>query len=246
MEQTVYAIEHREQARNWWFRGRRRILDDLLSGLDLPAGARLLDFGCGTGANGPVLRRHGFAVGVDFSPHALYSPDGVPGGGHSHQALVRANVLALPVSDGSLDGAVALDVLEHLDDDRDGARELHRVLKPGAPLVVFVPAFRSLWGGQDVVSHHRRRYRKSEVELLLRDAGFVVERATFFNTLLFAPILAVRRAMRAAKVVLPSENQLTGPVANELLAAVFSLEVPMLRRFDLPFGVSIACVARRL
>jgi len=243
VETATYQIEAQLERRHWWFRGRRRILERLLAGLDppLPVGARALDVGCGTGANGPVLAtRAAFSVGIDASRIPL----GL--GERTHTARLRGDATALPFPDGSFDLVVALDVLEHLDDDANGAREVRRVLRPGGVAVIFVPALQLLWGLQDDVSHHRRRYGKAQLRGLVSAAGLGIQRLTFFNSFLFPPILAARLLMR----VLPprnlySENEVGGPVTNAVLGAIFGAEVPLLERLDLPIGVSLACLARR-
>jgi SAM-dependent methyltransferase len=243
VETATYQIEAQLERRHWWFQGRRRILDRMLARLDppLPPGARALDVGCGTGANGPVLAaRAAFAVGIDASPIPL----GL--GEPTHGARLRGDATALPFPPESFDLVVALDVLEHLDDDAGGARELHRVLRPGGVALIFVPALRLLWGLQDDVSHHRRRYGRAQLRALVAAAGLQIQRLTFFNSFLFPPILAARLMMR----VLPprhlhSENELGGPVANAVLGAIFGAEAPLLDRIDLPIGVSLACLARR-
>jgi SAM-dependent methyltransferase len=240
-----YQVEAEVKRRHWWFRGRRRILARFLSRLDppLPSGARVLEIGCGTGANGPVLAAGDrFAVGIDTSLVAL-DLAGTPERGHS--ARLRADALALPFADTSFDLVAALDVLEHLDDPAAAVRELRRVLRPRGAVVVFVPAFRFLWSLQDEVSHHRRRYGRAELRALLAGAELQIERLTFFNTLLFPTILAARLAMRLRTPDVQSEAEIGGPLVNAILLRVFSAEAPLLDHTDLPIGVSLACVARK-
>ena len=243
MERRTYQIEAQLERHHWWFQGRRKILDRFLVRLQPPLapGARVLDVGCGTGANGPVLAaRGGFTVGIDASRIPL----GL--GASSHGARVRGDATALPFADASFDLVVALDVLEHLDDDAAGARELYRVLRPGAAAVIFVPALQLLWGLQDDVSHHRRRYGKGQLRGLVATAGLRVQRLTFFNSFLFPPILAARLMMRVLPArQLASENQIGGPITNAILEGIFGAEAPLLDRVDLPVGVSLACLARR-
>jgi SAM-dependent methyltransferase len=205
LNREAYEAEAEHEARHWWFQGRRRLLARLLDRLALPPGARVLDVGCGTGANGPVLAAGRFAVGADASPIPL----GL--GRSAYAARLRADGSALPFADRRFDLVCALDVLEHLDDDAGAVRELRRVLRPDGVLIVFVPALRLLWGRQDEVSHHRRRYSRRDLRVLIAGAGLRIDRLTFFNTLLFPPILAARLAMRLAPPrALRSENDLGG------------------------------------
>jgi SAM-dependent methyltransferase len=246
VETSTYEIEAQLERTHWWFQGRRKILDRFLARLDPPLapGARALDVGCGTGANGPVLAaRTAFSIGIDAStvPLGLHGTDE-----RGHSARVRGDATALPFPDASFDLVMALDVLEHLDDDAAAARELRRVLRPDGALVIFVPALQLLWGLQDDVSHHRRRYHRGQLRDLVAGAGFRVERLTFFNSLLFPPILAARLLMRVRPPKnIKSENQVGGALANTVLKTVFSAEAPLLDRFDFPVGVSLACLARR-
>jgi SAM-dependent methyltransferase len=242
MEAQTYQAEAERERRHWWFRGRRRLLRGLLAPLALPPRARVLDVGCGTGANGPVLAAQGrFTVGIDASALPL-----TLAGATTHAARLRADAQALPFRDGAFDLVTALDVLEHLDDDAVAAGELRRVLRPGGALVVFVPALRVLWGYQDQVAHHRRRYGREQLQALLAGAGLHVERLTFFNTLLLPPILAARLFMRHFPPrALRSENDIGGPITNRIAGLIFSAETAFVRARDLPIGVSLACVARR-
>lgn len=242
MEARSYQIEAQVERDHWWFEGRRRLLRRLLA--PRAPFARALDVGCGTGANaGELARCAEHTIGIDAAAGAI----GAAGRRQPHhEVLICGDAFCLPLADQSVDLVAALDLLEHLDDDQAAVGELFRVLQPGGSVIVFVPALPLLWGLQDQVSHHHRRYRRAQLAALIADAGFVVERLTYFNTLLFAPILALRLAMRAWRPrSLENENQIGGPRLNRALGALFRLEGPLLSRLDLPIGVSLACLARR-
>jgi SAM-dependent methyltransferase len=137
-------------------------------------------------------------------------------------------------------------VLEHIEDDGGALREVARVLRPGGTLLATVPAFGWMWGAQDEISHHFRRYTAGELRKLICGARFETERLTYFNTILFPPIAAIRVARRVwqGESDTRSDFEMTQPgVVNRMLAGVFSSEARWLRRRDLPVGVSLLAVA---
>jgi len=124
-------------------------------------------------------------------------------------------------------------------------REMRRVLRPGGFCLLFVPAFMFLWGVQDDVSNHRRRYTADELKAKLKEAGFTIERASYANITFFGPILLGRWLMRLTGLRPASENNVNMGMLNGLLGSIFGAESRWLQRMNLPFGVSIICVARR-
>jgi SAM-dependent methyltransferase len=247
MHEALYDELRSIEEMHWWLTARRRLLLDFLRRVcrGFSAPPRLLDCGCGTGRLLRHLAEFARPVGVDDWPHR--APAGDEAG---RCAFVRARIEELPFGDGAFDVVCAFDVLEHLDDDAAALLRLRRLLRAGGYLVLSVPAYRFLWDAQDDLAGHRRRYRLRELRRKLRRADFAVERATYFNTLLFPPAALVRlwRKARAWAGSPPagSDFGLTPPGAlNDLLRRIFLAEIPLLRRLDLPFGGSILCIARR-
>lgn len=204
----------------------------------------MLDFGCGAGDMLPVLERFGEVRAVDGDAEAV---EVCRERGHDGVMHVPPGT-ALPFDDQSFDLVTSLDVIEHAADDVGALRELHRVLRPGGHLFVTVPAFQSLWGDQDEISRHYRRYRSTDLSCALEQAGFTVRRTTYFNTFLFPPIAAVRLARRVVRP--PSAERTDFDVGGRgrlgrVLARVFAAEAPLIARGRLPFGVSLLAVARR-
>jgi SAM-dependent methyltransferase len=203
-------------------------------------GALLLDIGCGTGATMDLLQRYGRPHGVDLSELPLiYSRK------RGHHRVLRANATELPFDSGSFDIITALDVVEHLDDDVKGLSEMRRVLKPGAFVVIFVPAFQSLWGPNDDQSGHKRRYRLNQLRGAVEAAGLSIERISYANIAMFVPIWLGRKLLTLLGRREQAENRINHPLINNILTKVFSSEARWLRRRRLPFGVSIICVARK-
>jgi 2-polyprenyl-3-methyl-5-hydroxy-6-metoxy-1,4-benzoquinol methylase len=245
MDERFYAEYYEVEDRHWWFLGRREVILRMLAAhLPRLAGGplRLLDVGTGTGALLRHLERFGEVHAVDVEAEAVR---------FSHLRGATSVRLydgtTLPYDDASFDVVTAFDVLEHVPDDSVVLAEMLRVLRPGGTLMVMVPAFPFLWGRQDEISHHYRRYLRSGLGEQVRRAGFQLERLSYFNTLLFAPIAVVRLMRRYTGAdVVTSDFEMTaeGPV-NRLLTRVFAAEARFVARWNLPFGVSLVAVARR-
>jgi len=243
MMEHTYPILFRVEQTHWWHVGRRRILADFVEAICRQVTdrrPRILDVGCGTGANLLMLSKYGDAEGVDISEDALAFC--------RERGLDKVKLGAgeeLPYEDDSFDLVTAFDVVEHMDDDLAGLREMRRVLRPGGRVLLFVPTFMFLWGLQDDVSHHRRRYRLSELRRVLEQAGFEVERMTYANITFFLPILLVRKLMRLTGIKTESENTINVSALNGLLGRLLGAESWFLRYVNLPFGVSGLCVAKK-
>src|ERR1700751_2869955 len=150
MKATLAVDEH-----HWWYRGRRRIIRAQLDRLPLPAGARILDAGCGSGRTLQELADYGEGSGLELNPEAA---ELARGRGLGEVAIGRLE--ELPWDDETFDLITCLDVIEHTPDDRVTLRELRRVTRPGGHLLVTVPAYQALWSQHDVDNHHFRRYER--------------------------------------------------------------------------------------
>jgi SAM-dependent methyltransferase len=246
MQPHTYAIMREVEDKHWWYVGRRRIIADFVRRICEQLRAegnsepRILDIGCGTGGNLETLSGFGRAEGVDISSEAL---DFCRARGLNNVRQGAAETL--PYESESFDLVTGLDVVEHLDDDVAGLREMRRVLRPGGRMLLFVPAFMFLWGVQDDVSHHRRRYTLSGLKQKLQQAGMNVERASYANISFFGPILVGRLFMRVSGLRPASENNINIGMLNGLFGKILGAESWWLNRLSFPFGVSIICVARR-
>jgi SAM-dependent methyltransferase len=244
MQEHTYPIMYEVEDAHWWYAGRRLIIKSFLErickDLETPR-PHILDVGCGTGANLELLAEFGEVEGVDISHEALAFCRERGIGNVRHGAAEQ-----LPYADGAFDIVTALDVIEHLDDDVASLKEMRRVLKADGRVLLFVPAFMFLWGVQDDVSHHRRRYTIPRLRRALKAAGFEVERATYANITFFAPILLGRALMRITGLRPASENNINVSALNGVLGRVLGAESALLSRMNFPFGVSALCVARRV
>jgi len=115
-------------------------------------------------------------------------------------------------------------------------------------MIIAVPAFQALWSQHDETFEHRRRYTGKQLEAVARAAGLEPERTTYTNTIVF-PAAAVWRLFSYRLGLgrfAPKHDFWAIPRwLNSLLIRAYRLEAWLLRRVDLPFGVSVVCVARK-
>ncbi len=238
---TSYDIESRVESFHWWFVVRRKLLGSILSSVKFPKNCIALEVGCGTGANLNAFQSAGlYGIGLDQSLYALTLVKR-----KGNFPLLAGDLNNLPIKTKSLGLIIAMDVFEHLEHDQIGMSECYRVLNIGGVLFLTVPAFKFLWGVQDDVTGHKRRYSMKEIKDKLRKEGFNILRSSFFNFILFFPILITRRFIDLLGLRIESENKINHPLINSILKAIFSLEPYLLRYISFPFGVSIFCVARK-
>jgi SAM-dependent methyltransferase len=241
MKKSTYDIEWSLEKSHWWFTGRRRLLKVLLSSLGIHRDSLVIDVGCGVGSNLTLFKSMGFKViGIDSEFYSLSLARII-----SEVSLINGNLLRLPIKSNSVDLIIATDVLEHLDEDTAGIKEIYRTLAWRGIALFTVPAFEFLWGTQDEVGIHKRRYSKNELLKKLKQIGFEILKLSYFNFFLFFPILISRRLMRIFKLKIESENKINFPILNFFLKTIFSIEPYVLKFFSFPFGVSILCIAKK-
>jgi SAM-dependent methyltransferase len=245
--QADYAARYsRYEEHHWWFRGRREILKRILA-REIPRrqGVKVLEIGVASGLN----------------LYSLYPPNcdlrGIePDSANAKLAAVRGQV---PVSVGTVenmpselhsqvfDVVTMFDVLEHIQDDLAALRAVRARLALNGTLVLTVPAYQWMWGQQDIINLHFRRYTKRQLITRLREAGFRLRRATYFNTLLFPPIALTRVFAKCSPARSPtprSDFEYSSGGMNVWLSRLFSLEARWLERYSFPFGVSVLAVAQ--
>jgi len=244
VKEPLYSIFNLSEERHWWFRGRRRIILDLVEKYISP-NFRVLDVGCGAGETLRRLEGMGDPVGVDISEEAVrYCRRRGCG------KVSRVDGIELPFQKGEFDLVLSLDVLEHIADEKRALAEYRRVIKPGGRLILTVPAYRWLWSGHDNDNQHLRRYGRRQLEERLVTAGLKVERVTFYCTRLFPLIAAVRLIGNVIDRILPSRKvgrdfKIPGVFCNRLLEKIFAGEsVPLSAGRDFPFGSSLLAVCR--
>ena len=241
MDRKVFDQMAKLDATHWWFTARRRILDGLIERVvKPPQDARILELGAGTGHNLAMLSRFGHVEASELDPIARELASERLGRPVVEAAL--PDLMMFPAA--TYDLIALLDVLEHVVDDKGSLAAIFGRLKPGAALLLTVPANPWMWSAHDAAHHHHRRYRKREIAALAREAGYDIELLSPFNSLLFPPIAAVRLIGRLRGDE-SSDDAMPGALVNKTLEAVFGLERELIGRVPMPFGVSLVAVLRR-
>lgn len=247
MDVALYKQYQDIQNTHWWFVGRRKIIFNLLEQYfgSKKKSVKILDFGCNTGFLVGELQKQGYNVcGVDVSESAI---DFGRAQGVQNILVYNPDNLKLDKDifpETKFDVIFALDVVEHIEKDQHALEVLRTKLTPQGRIIVMVPAFMMLWGLQDEVAHHFRRYTAGGFNKVATEAHLVVERMTYFNIFLFFPILVFRLIQRVIPTKRSSDFDINNPFLNGVFKVIFCTEAALLKYVKFPFGVSLLAVLK--
>lgn len=241
MDKQAYLQMAEEEDTHWWYLGRRAILRDLLKRYAPEISGRkmcLLDAGCGSGGNLPLLSEFGDTYGFERDEtarsHAQHRNIGVVEGGEFPNAI--------PFLDTQFDVIICCDVLEHLAEPAAALQSLNARLAPEGAIIITVPCYRWMWSRHDEFHHHLRRYTRNQLQQLLLENGFNVHFISYFNFWLF-PLAILARLID--KFFPPHSKPLGSntphKILNQILYRIFSSERFILGKA--PFGLSLIAIA---
>lgn len=237
MQDTYGQIYEQLYFYHWWWRARESILLKELSRLSTPSSAQVLDVGCGNGLFLKPLSRWGQVTGIEVD-QSLITEDGPFRDRIFHEPVGHERYQAM-----RFDLITALDVVEHIEQDRVFTQQLMAMLNPGGYLVVTVPAFQCLWDHHDEINHHYRRYRLKDLGELLRPLGEVQLLRYLFPSL-FLPKYAVAKLNRVRKQAV--EQAAVPPRWVTTVASTWlKAEDAVARRLGVPWGSSALAVVRK-
>jgi SAM-dependent methyltransferase len=239
MDRSIYDHMAEHDQTHWWYTARRRVLAAFIGReIRLPAHARILEIGCGTGHNIPMLRGFGTVDAVELDPAARAVA--------SERLGIEVVGASLPglqgIAEPHYDLVAILDVIEHVEDDRAGLAAIARRLNPGGKVLITVPAHQWMWSAHDTLNHHHRRYSKKSLAALVADAGLKLERMSYFNSLLFPLAVAARLASKATGRE-GGGDTLPPALVNRLFDRLFGAEAYLLGKVPLPPGLSLVAIA---
>ena len=231
----------RVEDRHWWFIAKSIFMKKILACLPRPR--KTLDAGCGTGSNAQFLRKTDDYVGVDAIKEALlYSQR------RQLPNLIQSDLKQLGFKDNSFDRIVCLDVIEHIDDDRQALNELKRLLSPHGTLILAVPAFRNMFSSHDIALSHMRRYNRQDLNNLIKDCDLDIQEVSYAFAFAFLPAYLWRRLQRLfpfKKEIKSDTHSMPPAFLNSLLIRLSKAEAVLKKFLPLPFGTTLIAIIRK-
>jgi len=252
MEAGEHALMSRAEERHWWYVGLRELLARLLPRAVRAPRPRVLDAGCGTGAQLRLVRdvlRPAYLGGFDTSAEAL----ALARAKAPEADLYQSDVCAPEIRADGLDLVLSVDVIyvPGAARARPGLVRLAERLDRGGVMLLHLPAYRWLYSEHDLAVHGSERFTAREVGALLEGLGLRVERLTYRMCFLF-PLVVLSRLPRLARPGGPARpvrsdlHEAPHPrVDAALLAALRAENAALLAGARLPFGSSVLALARK-
>lgn len=242
MNVEMYRLFFDIQKKHWWFATKKSIVMDAIKRrINLDKSQAVLDIGCGSGLMLNDLGLLAKVSGMDVSKDAIQFSKEIFNGEIKQGALPDK----IPFKAESFDVITALDVIEHIVDDVESLKSIRNLLKDNGMAIITVPAYMFLWSPFDDINEHKRRYTLSELRDKLCLSGFYIEKLSYFNTLLFPVVFLIRKLKKITGDDAYSDIKMPIKQINYLLQKIFGVEKFLLRRCNLPFGVSILAIVRK-
>lgn len=236
MNISEYKEMSEREENYWWHTGRMSIINKQLHKLiKNNKKYKILNVGCGTGGTIPTLEKFGDVTNIDISPEALKF---LKIKGYSGK-LIKDH--RLPFNSGEFDIVIALDVLEHIDEDRLSLDEWSRVLKKDGKIIVTVPAYKFLWSGHDTSLHHQRRYTRNRLDWDLKKSSFKKLKNSYMITFSFFLVVGFRLIYKLLGKKMTENTSYVNlpPIINTLFDRLLRIEGTLLQFINLPFGTSV-------
>ena len=237
MDNKTFSRQIKNQKKHWWFQARKKIIDQIISNINLKKKNNILDFGTGSGVNLDMLRKHGL---VDIHEQNKYARTVI-----KKEKKIKNLYSTLKIKKNFYDLILLADVIEHVKQPKELLKDLKKFLKKDGRILITVPAYQFLFSKKDEVLGHYRRYNKKHLKNELD--GFKIENISYFNTFLCIPIVMMTLLNKLLKRDYIKEVETTpNSILNKLFYILFASEKYFIKYFNLPFGVSIYILAKNV
>ncbi|MFN8578542.1 MAG: methyltransferase domain-containing protein [Candidatus Sericytochromatia bacterium] len=249
MDKKFYEEYYFLERNHWWFQIRAKMISNFVKDyFNNKTDLKILNVGIATGLTTEILSSYGNVTSIEYDKDCCeFVREKL------NIEVINGSVTEIPFEPKEFDLVCAFDVIEHVKEDDKAVNELYRVCKDNGLIFITVPAFMSLWSEHDDINHHFKRYVMKEIIELFKNLKGQVIYNSYFNFLLFIPILAFRLISK----VLPKKAIRKGSGSdfnvidnksfiNKILYNIFNLEIKLIKSFKYPFGVSIMYMFKKI
>ena len=150
MDNKTFSRQIKNQKKHWWFQARKKIIDQIISSINLKKKKNILDFGAGSGVNLDMLRKHGL---VDIHEQNKYARAVI-----KKERKIKNLYSTLKIKKNFYDLILLADVIEHVKQPKELLKDLKKFLKKDGHILITVPAYQFLFSKKDEALGHYRRY----------------------------------------------------------------------------------------
>jgi hypothetical protein len=187
-------LSQQEERKHWWIKTRFLYIDKAFHYLPQKENINVIEFGCGTAQNLWYLQEESQykdsiknMLGIDPELPTDFKVDW-----NKSDIIELSNSLKRPPKE-SADIGLAMDVLEHIEDENMALQGWNNSLKKNALMFVTVPAFQALWSYHDEFLDHKRRYTKDQLTNVLKMNGFEKVKVTYAFSFIFPLVYLIRK-----------------------------------------------------
>lgn len=238
MRKDLYRQMYYQESYYWWHQAKRALVKKYLPKKKL----KIIDIGCGTGKLLEELSQTSEAWGIDTNKDAILFCQK-----RGLKKVIHANFPNTQKIHKKFDVAICLDVAEHIKNDSQLIESIKNLLKKDGILILTVPANKWLYSYWDKILGHKRRYSKQELKSLIITSGFTITKLSFLYSFLM-PAVVIFRVIKSIlfKNRKPSSDFIDMPkIFHHILLSISRGEQTLLNYFDIPFGLSLVCIARK-
>jgi SAM-dependent methyltransferase len=243
LDANSHHVLNKLQENSFWFKKRNQLIQDMILRY-FPNRNNVLEIGCGSGyvlsgirAVLPCAKLTATEIyvnGLYYAAKKVSQP----------AEFLQVDARYLPFKN-EFDLIGAFDVLEHIEEDKLVIKSIHQALKPGGGLILTVPQHPWLWSITDDIACHKRRYKRKQLSLLLRQEGFEILINTSFMFFLL-PIMLIQRVIgNKTKDYDPAKELSLPKTLNKIFGILLECERRIIKAGGIfPIGGSCLVVAR--
>jgi SAM-dependent methyltransferase len=232
----TFLRQIKNQKKHWWFQGRKNIIDKIIFRINFKKNVNILDFGSGSGVNVEMLKKYGNVDLQEVNKIARLNLKKIKNINKIYSSLkIKKNYYNL---------VLVADVLEHVKNPKGLLRILKKNIKKNGYILITVPAYQFLFSSKDKALKHYRRYNKKTLKKTIDE--FTLVEMSYFNTLLFIPIMAIILFNKILNIHFIKKVETTPNfIINKIFFYFFSFEKIILKFINFPFGLSIYALIKK-